>query len=201
MATFQGSPAAQADDGYWTNDLNIFENGSGPNNIAGLALGPLDGDHNIFIRFPNVTIPAGATITAATLTLMGDGEVAATGEATIAACDEDDSAQIASAADAAGRDQTSAVVQWETGGTGDNVAAISPDIASVLQEVIDRGGWESGNALQLFVLQDDLDTFTAYDGWDTAGDDYAVLDVTYTAPASGGGGIGSARFNRLLKPA
>jgi hypothetical protein len=199
MANF--SPAASEDDGWWTDDTSTFHNGTaGGSPIAFLYLGPTVSPHNAFIRFPNITIPQGTTILTATLTLTGASEVEATGDVIIFACDEDNSGQMSSAADAAGRAQTTANVPWTTGGCFLNTPQESPDIAAVIQEVIDRAGWESGNALQLLVIDDGLSADISFDGFDSVGTNYAVLEVTYDAPDGAGGGTGSARFNRLLVP-
>ena len=52
---------------------------------------------------------------------------------------------------------------------------------------------------QLIVLQDDLSADISFDGYDSTGDNYAVLEVSYVGEG-GSGGTGSARSNRLLLP-
>ena len=114
-----------------------------------------------FFRFTNVTIPNGSTITSAywnwTQALQsgwGGGSVQ------IQAFAEDSSTQIADIADFDGRTQTTASVGYNPQLTNEDTQYTSPDITTVIQEIISRDGWNSGNYLQLALDQ----TNTAPDG-------------------------------------
>jgi hypothetical protein len=177
-APFVGSPAASADDGWW-NDVETFVN-NGASVIAGNSAGTAT---HAFFRFPNVTIPVGATITNAVLTLTFAGETAGyTGELAIVACDEDDSAQIADSDDADGRPETTASVAWEPGDSSDSSPVDTPNLSTVLQEVLNRPGRSSGDAIQLFVKQVDLNQAYGFYAIDN-GSMEAVLTVAYTEDA------------------
>ncbi len=52
----------------------------------------------------------------------------------------------------------------------------TPDIASVIQEIVDRGGWNSGNSLVIIITGTGTRTAEAYDG-DQAG--APLLHVEY----------------------
>jgi len=101
-----------------------------------------------WLRFTNVDIDSGSSITSANWTgLFGD----TTGpDMSIWAFDENDATNPTDASDLDSRAKTTAYVNWTlTGGTGWN---ISPDISSVIQEVVNRAGWVSGNAIVLYIL-------------------------------------------------
>ena len=104
------------------------------------------------MRFLNATIPAGSTINAAYLTLRCQTSKSTTGVKTkIRGEDADNPGTLSTQADYAGRTRTTAEVLW------DNIASWtadtdynSPEIKTVIQEIVDRGGWASGNAMVIF---------------------------------------------------
>jgi len=112
------------------------------------------GDDGIF-RFPNVTIPQGATIHNAALILtVYDGYGGA--QTTIYGDAADNSAQVSNGTDYSTRTLTSASVAWTLPGSPatnrvNGEEDISPNIASIIQEIVNRPGWASGNAISLFV--------------------------------------------------
>ena len=108
------------------------------------------------MRFLNVTIPQGTTIDAAYLTLRAravtqNGTVVNT---RISAEDVDNPATFAddaAAFDARWANRTTARVDWDDIPTfTSNVDYNSPEIKTVIQEVVDRGGWASGQAMVVF---------------------------------------------------
>lgn len=107
-----------------------------------------------FLRFVGLTIPAGSTITSATLMLTP--QVAQTSPfpaTTISASAEDNAAAPTSYTGASGfanRVATSASAAWTPSGWALGTSYTSTDLSAVIQEVIDRAGWASGNALMLF---------------------------------------------------
>ena len=107
------------------------------------------------IRFPNVPIANSITILSATLTIKtpsgGGWDDLDESSLDIQACDEDNSAQMSSFANFGSRSRTTANINWvETFDTTANTFT-SPDIKTVIQEIVDRGSWASGNAIQLIV--------------------------------------------------
>lgn len=118
------------------------------------------------MRFLNVTIPQGTTIDAAYLTLTCRGANAQvvintriTGE------DVDDAATFSDIADYQARRGTivdganddyitTAQVDWdaipEWTAEEEGADTTSPEIKAIIQEIVDRGGWASGNDLVLF---------------------------------------------------
>lgn len=166
-------------DGSWnaSNTLERIGNAfSEPNVISGVSL-----------RFTSVTIPQGATISAAKVTFRAINTrtsqainfkiwgVAAdnTGEMTISPIDT-----------ARTRTHTSASATWSgtvtwTSGSDYDTA----DFASVIQEIVNRSGWSSGNALAISIEDNGNPSSTylnprCYD-FDSA--TAALLTVTYTS--------------------
>jgi hypothetical protein len=103
-------------------------------------------------RFTTVAVPNSATIDTAYLTYQSNGSLSTTTcNTVIDGEDVDDATQITNQGDWEGRDRTTANVAWNnigawTGGSDYN----SPEIKTVIQEIVDRDGWASGNAMQLF---------------------------------------------------
>lgn len=139
-------------------------------------------------RFQNVTIPQGATISAATLTGTIPAVFNDSPDVTIW-CEAADNAAAFAATNnnISGRTATTATATWTATDIGTG-AKTSVDFAAAVQEVINRAGWASGNALVVILKGNSVNPlrFNAYDG---GGADYATLDVTYTAGGGGGGTI------------
>jgi hypothetical protein len=108
------------------------------------------------LRFTGVTLPPGATITAAWVQFQVDEATTAATTVTVACEAVDNAAAFTTTARSIStRSRTTATVSWTpvawpTAGarTADQR---TPDLAAVLQEVVGRSGWVSGNALVLLV--------------------------------------------------
>lgn len=103
-------------------------------------------------RFQNVTIPAGANVTSATLEIFKYGGGTTSFSVDLTAEDVDSAATFsASSYNISGRPRTSAQTLWSTGSTSyaDGQSIVSPNFASSIQEVVDRSGWSSGNSLAI----------------------------------------------------
>ncbi|RLA15042.1 MAG: hypothetical protein DRQ52_02760 [Gammaproteobacteria bacterium] len=117
-------------------------------------LGPV-GDQLVGLRFQRLDIPQGATITTAVLEVRTAAAGADNLVTEISAHDTDDSpAFMASINNLSTRTKTGAKVDWDLttdpwAGADENKQSV--DISSVIQEVVDRGGWCGGNALALLL--------------------------------------------------
>jgi hypothetical protein len=179
MATFQAQVNQSSDDVTGQNAGNVsssllYQDGTVPQ-YAGY-------------RFQNVTIPPGSTITAATLDVyvQNTSYDSPNLELYCQAADNPDTFTD-------GEDWFTATRSWTTGkgtwnatdtGTGWKTTA---DFAAALQEVIDRPGWTSGNAVVVGTksLTGCLMRIRSYDNTTNGlGVDAAYLNVTYTPPAS-----------------
>jgi hypothetical protein len=104
------------------------------------------------IRFVDVAVPRGAAITIASLQIcaQGSGGTGTDCSSVVRGEASDDAATFSTAADFDAREMTAASVQWEamppwTASTW----YTAPDLSAVVQEIVDRPGWEDGNALVL----------------------------------------------------
>lgn len=100
------------------------------------------------LRFTNITIPKGATITSATIGVVPSATTEDEPSVTIFFQAADDCSTFTTgASDISGRTRTSASVSWSStdlAATGSSYHD-SPSLVTPLQEVIDRAGWVSGN--------------------------------------------------------
>ena len=112
-------------------------------------------DNYVGERFQNVTIPAGATITSATLELFSRNTTTSSFSVNIHAQDADSPSTFSTSNyDLSNRTRTSASVGWTVSSvsyTADQ-SFTSPDFSAVVQEVVDRSGWSSGNSLVVITV-------------------------------------------------
>ncbi len=152
------------------------------------------------MRFTNITIAGGSTISSAYLTLVSDiNKAGVTVNTRISAEDVDNAATFANnaaafdirwAARTTARVDWDAIPAWTVG-----VAYDSPEIKTVIQEIIDRVGWASGQAIVIFWedyddrsshVNDGHRTARSYDGSTTQA---PQLTITYTEAGSAYFGI------------
>lgn len=161
---------------------DAFENASGTVTINGTTMVFNNASFWIGYRFTGVTIPQGSTINSATLQYY----------VTSTARDDNEHNVYCQAADNAGtfttgtndissRTLTSANTSVTANSVG--VGFYSVSITAAVQEVVNRAGWTSGNALAAI-----MDALTgvnlAPDTYDNSPTNAAKLDIDYTA--SGG---------------
>ncbi len=125
------------------------------------------------LRFDNLNVPNGAPITGAWIqfqtaaTNMGASNLTLNGEAA-----DDAAAFAAAAANISSRTLTTASAAWSPGDWPTIGEAgpeqRTPDIASLIQEIVDRPGWTPGNALVVFISGSNTRTAESFDG-DPAG--------------------------------
>jgi hypothetical protein len=116
-----------------------------------------DGDANILtagMRFQNITIPQGAVIDSAFIVITSHepktpDDVA---KLTISAEAADNAPTFTMDALISDRTATSASVEWEVAEEwGLWTKHQSPDVKSIVQEIVDRSGWVSGNSIAFIV--------------------------------------------------
>lgn len=117
-------------------------------------------DYNYAAFRFNLSIAAGAQINKAKLRCMlRSSDVSGTSLAAKIYCEDADDATVLAATDnnISGRSLTTAYVPWQQKGKQRrNRWFYSPDLSSVLQEVIDRGGWATGQDVVIIIKCDDL---------------------------------------------
>ncbi|MFO7669204.1 MAG: T9SS type A sorting domain-containing protein [Bacteroidales bacterium] len=148
-----GETSISFDDGEYENDSIDKVNDDD------LDMGWEGEDLNImttYTRFQNVTIPQGAQIDSAVLVIYAHEDESAEAFITVYAENVDDSPRFTEDEALSDREMTSAKVEWDI--TEDWTMweqYHSPNLAPVIQAVIDRAGWQSGNSLTLFLMGED----------------------------------------------
>jgi hypothetical protein len=184
-ATF--SIAANANDGWTGNDG--FSGWIDASSTA-MYMGHSEGNFfDIFMRFANVTIPAGSTINSATIKLRTTS--AMSGGTTILGLFKGVKQANPTApttwADKAGRPLTTASTSFSQVATYSANQLYSHTVTSIIQEIINQGGWASGNALMLYLNNNG--TPNNYENFEFASLEHASytepqLDVTWTVPTT-----------------
>ena len=150
----------------------------------------LAGDsQTIGLRFRNLNIPQSTSIVDAQLLLTSAEADSVATSLTIRGEASDDAAPFSSASyDVTGRPQTSASVDWSDVAPWlvADEAIESPDIAAIVQEVVDRPGWSSGNNLALIIDGTGKRTAHSYNG---APGSAPLLRITYCGAAAASGPV------------
>lgn len=188
MATLNLQVGASADDVYHRLEDGTTHSFSTNNTIlySGRYDTTPDFRYGGVCRFSNVTIPQGSTIDSAELTITATANNSATVVRTNIACEDVDNADtIDDDAEYDALSLTTPVAWDEIGAWTTDTEYTSPAIASAVEIVTDRGGWSSGNALNVDWRDDDSDSGAgrrrrgySYDG-DSA--KAPKLDIDYTA--------------------
>ena len=164
---------------------------------AGYA-GALEQQASSTARFLNVLLPQGATIYLAVLKIVSripaSGTVCRTRVFAEAA---DDAGQIADDAawHTARNAKTAATVDWTVPPFLADGINTSPDFAAVIQEVVNRPGWVSGNAINIFWddedNQSDIGAYRPGRAYEYEGGpgDAPVLEITYGYPVGTATGV------------
>lgn len=143
------------------------------------------------LRWTSLPVPQLATINSASISIFAVGG-AFPALTKIIGEDADDAATFSTLANYDGRSRTTARVDWDIPNSGawhtpSAQFRQSPDITAIIQEIIDRPGWSSGNDLVLFwdddgSLASDFVSGRSYDGTPA---EAAKLNITYTAVSGG----------------
>ena len=158
-----------------------------PNGYMDLGSGDLelvmDGsdDQEVGMRF-QVAIPQGATINSAYIQFTCDETSSGTTNLVFTGEDTDNAATFSiSSGDITSRTETTASVNWNSvpswsiGEAGANQK--TPDLKTIIQEIVDRGGWASGNSLVIIVDGSGSRTAESYNGDSSAA---PLLEVNYS---------------------
>lgn len=108
---------------------------------------------NGYYRFIGVDIPQGATIVSAKITLTANANQSGTTvNGILSAIDADNPSAPTTYAALETATRTTASVAWDDiAAWTTNTAYDSPDITTIIQEIVDRPGWSSGNALIVYL--------------------------------------------------
>ena len=118
----------------------------------------LDGPAHGAIRFSSITIPQGTEINSAILYTLQSQNPGLTsyGRGTIYGVDADNTVQIPSGYNPAAQTRTTASVASSSvvnlTNSTDEGAEVLYDVTDIVQEIVDRGGWSSGNAITFVII-------------------------------------------------
>lgn len=193
---------ANTDDAYDEADLSTIDDGNY------VLLGGVDNaDNNITagFRFTNVLIAQGATIASAELDFNEDwgGNYSTQTQVKIYGEDADDCATFSNGSKPRDRTKTTAALDWDSNGSQgsigqwyqDAAAVPPPNISTIIQEIVDRPGWSSGNDLCI-VMDDDGSTTDWYmvgESYNDAPSEAAKLTIAVT-----GSGLNSNYFQGFM---
>lgn len=150
-------PAAGADDGHYYSTA-FLHSGYNYVNIGNAANHTVNGG---YVRFANVQVPQGAQIASATVRLRACSSRSDSVSVRIRAVAADNPSAPGSATAIANAVKTTASADWSPAAWTEGEIYETPDIGAVIQEIIDREGWESGNA----ILIDIANNGTAYQNY------------------------------------
>lgn len=171
MPTINLQVAASADDAR--------QGGAGTVSITGTTMSVGATGEWAGVRFNNVTIPQGATISSATASFYVTTTASDDPDVIVYGDDVDDAAAFTTTNnDISGRTLTTASTTWQ--GTAVGTGFKTVDVTTSVQEIISRGGWASGNDLALILdgQSTNVVVIRAYDGTPS---EAAKLDITYTS--------------------
>lgn len=185
--TPSGGTSGQVDvrvsDGF--DDVEETHSGNPAMTSSDLELVDDNGDlQTVGVRFRGVTVPSGATITNAYIQFQADETAATAASIVINAHDVDDAPQFtAQKWDVSARPRTAATVIWSTdpwnvvGEAGE--AQRTPNLAAVVQELVNRPGWNSSNAVAFVFTGSGVRTAESYEGAPSAA---PLLHIEFTEP-------------------
>jgi hypothetical protein len=140
------------------------------------------GNQNVGLRFNRITIPAGVTITNAYLQFTSTSAGSGTTKLTIKGQKISNAPVFTTSKNnVSGRTKTSASVSWApaswlTAGAA-GTAQKSPDLKSIVQEIVNLSGWTSGNSMVFIISGTGTRTAGAYE---KSAQNAAKLIIEYT---------------------
>lgn len=151
------------------------------------------GNQKVGMRFTGITVPQGATITNAYIQFTCDETGTTATSLTIKGEDANNSAAFASTANnVSSRAQTTASVSWSPASWSTVGQATTtqrtPNISSIIQTIVNRTGWVSGNAMSIIITGTGKRTAEAYEGSSTQAPLLVIEYTTGSALVSQGSG-------------
>lgn len=139
------------------------------------------GEELVGLRFEDVQIPQGATVTKAEIKFTSGSDESSTANFLIHGEAHDNSPIFtATTNDISNRNKTSAAVQWNGVGawTSNNVYS-SPELKSIVQEIVNRSGWCGSNAMSFMISENGSNSLRRIKSYDASPDKAPVLYVEY----------------------
>lgn len=194
MGTFDGGPGVTADDGYSESNDN-FVTGNVSEGVGASGSTTFD----TFCRCPNVTVPQGATIDVASLDVTENLLLGTAQKSNIYLEDADDAVAPTTRAEHVADVRTTAFLVLDDHAFVDDVEERVPGLEAVVQEIVDRGSWVSGNAMMILWDNDGTAVGNLYRPSDIdhgGGNNPMSLHIEYTEAGAGGYATRPRRGNR-----
>jgi hypothetical protein len=184
-------PAVSGDDGSWHNT------GAGSISLTAttISIGDADASNNArhgWLRYPNVYIHPGQTVNSFKINVRPSGLTGTIPPMTIVGVKQLNPAAPTTRAQANALVLTTATVAWTPATWVTGVRQDSPELKTILQEIVNQPGWVSGDAIIILlkVVEDVFTTanllaFNAVDGGTPANYASASGDRTATARVDG----------------
>jgi hypothetical protein len=132
------------------------------------------------VRFTGVAVPQGATITSATLTMTEETRYNTGAKSTCRGEAADNPPAWSSSSLPSAMTPTTASANAVDSGGATTVITVT----TIVQELVNRAGWVSGNAMRFAFLGDaSVNASVGFDGRDPAGNE-TVFDITYTTSST-----------------
>jgi hypothetical protein len=187
MTTFTGQVSTSTDDGEQSNAGTITLNGADIVCDASQTYAAF--------RIQNVTVAAGVTISAATLSLFYTGTKTATNYTIYGNNVANPSTLSTTTSYISGLAQTSQSASWTTAITNGQFNT-SPSISSIVTALIALGGWASGNSMLFIFNGSEIATSAAvWVAYDSSPTDAEEISITYSGGSAPGAPTGIAASN------
>lgn len=174
-------------------DIEAGKFGAITRQSSDLELGVNDGQaQKVGLRFNSVTIPPGATITKAYIQFQTDEKSSDLASFKIKGIDTDSALAFTDAnGNLSPRPRTTATVSWSPkpwlSVGAESSAQRTPNLASIVQEIVDRPDWSAGNSMAFLCRGSGSRVAKSYDGSPAAA---PSLHLEYTLGSAGSGGSG-----------
>ncbi|MDH3617441.1 MAG: Ig-like domain-containing protein [Nitrosopumilus sp.] len=153
-------------------DDDVEESSSGSMYITSTDLELVDdsgsngNDQTVGIRFTNINVPQGSTITSAYIEFETDTTDSVSTLLTIHAQDSDNAPAFSSATNnVSSREQTSASIPWNPDAWNTvSQKHQTPSLSPLVKEIVDRSGWNPGNDMVFIITGIGTRTAEAYEG-------------------------------------
>ena len=135
------------------------------------------------LRFQNLDIPQGATITSAFIKVKSASKLSSTASLTIKGESNDNAAAITSSShNISSRPDTASSVTWSSiAGWKSNVFYTTPDLTPIVQEIVNRSGWSAANSMLFKFTGSGVRQALSFDG-DHYNPPLLVISYTYVPP-------------------
>lgn len=198
MASLDIQVASGADDSFYKQDSGGTPSLSNTANDAPVGL--FDVNQTAMgaqMRFLGVTVPQGATINSAYLTIVSSGaDSTTTVNSKLRGAAVDNATMATTTGGGLGSFEnppfTTAIVNWDGIATFTNGGTYTtPDISTIIQEIVNRVGWVSGNAIA--ITWDDMDKRSTQtptgnlrraESYDNVPANAPILHIDYTVPVT-----------------